>query len=226
MNDNQQENNKPQPIHIDDMDVATKQWILTLNWHRTEVVKHGIWQKIKKNKQILDLDLSCLLYDQHGKVVERVWFKNVRDQAESIRHQGDELLGAKLLDVDNPDNQLYPKNTIFSDTYDHQMNQERILLYLSRIPAHINHVVMVLSSYSGHGLSLAEQGHCQLMDDEGNVIFDVYVANLPNDCSALWLATLIRSSDSWQFQQKNQPLTHHQLQTFEKQIATEISQSL
>lgn len=229
MSENQQnllKNTLQQPliqgVAIDSMNVATKQWFLTLNWHRTTVIKQGFWQKLKKQRQEMDLELSCLLCDRYGQVVERVWFKNVRDQAESIRHQGDELFGAKLINVENQQNSLYPENAVFSDTYDQQMNQERIVMYLARIPQHIVHVVLILSSYTGHALSLAEQGHCQLMDDEGNVIFDVYVANLPNDCSSLWLATLTRFDNSWQFQQMNQPLTHHHLQTFEKQVSEEI----
>lgn len=207
---------------IDEMDVATKQWFLTLNWHRTDIKKRGLLNKFKNSKQIVDLDLSCLLCNRFGEVVERVWFKNVRDQAESIRHHGDELLGAKPITPNPDDNSLYQESTVFSDTYDRQMNQERIVMYLPRIPNEICHVVMVLSSYTDNPLNVAEQGHCQLMDDEGNVIFDVYVSNLPSDCQALCLARLSRMDNRWHFQQLNLPLNHHRLQHFEEEIRDNI----
>ena len=86
-------------VLIDELAVSLKQWQFSLHWQQTRVPKSGLINRLKKRTQLMDLDLSCLLCNRYGEVVERVWFKNVRDQAESVRYQGDELLGDRALHV-------------------------------------------------------------------------------------------------------------------------------
>ena len=84
-------------IAVEYMDVVLKQWYFTVQWQQTQIPKAGLYNKFKKRTQAMDLDLSCLLCNRYGEVIETVWFKNVRDKAQSVRHQGDELLGKKPL---------------------------------------------------------------------------------------------------------------------------------
>ncbi len=201
---------------IEHLGVATKQWHLTLNWQRTNVPKSGFINKLKNRTEVLDLDLTCLLCNRYGEVLEQVWFKNMRDQSESVRHHGDELLGTR---PELPDN-IDPSGDSEAQTalHDRQANQEHISFYLGRIPTHIFHVVMLVSSYQGAALADAQQGLCQLTDDEGNVINEVNLATLPKDCAALWLATLTRSGDSWRYNADMSPLTGHVHDSLVKQV--------
>ena len=41
----------------------------------------------------MDIDLSCLLCNRYGAGNRNRLVQNVRDKAQSVRHQGDELLG-------------------------------------------------------------------------------------------------------------------------------------
>lgn len=205
--------------NIEHLGVATKQWLLTLHWQRTSVDKTGLINKLRSVKQPLDLDLTCLLCNRYGEVSERVWFKNVRDRAESVRHVGDELLGvhspeelAKLNTADAPPN--YAKPT----------HQERISVWFNKIPPTIFHVVMLVSCHTGHALSSPAVGYCELADDEGNTILHLDLSTL-DDCPALWLATLTRVGDTWRFNADLQPLGQHSMSDMCRIVAENLSRT-
>lgn len=210
---------------IEHLGVATKQWQLSVNWQRTHAPKAGLINQFKKKTEILDLDLSCLLCNRYGEVIERVWFKNVRDQAQSVRHHGDELLGSRSdTDTVEPETteSIIPTVDKRLKVTDRHANQERISLYFSRLPPHVFHLVFILSSYQGHPLATAVNGVCQLTDDESNVIHDFQLSQLDSDWTALRIATLTRSSDSWRYHTDMTPLKEHQLNGFERQISEEL----
>lgn len=216
---------------IEQLGVATKHWFFTVNWARTSVPKLGLINKFKKATQFLDIDLSCLLCNRYGEVLERVWFKNMRDQAESVVHSGDELLGTHPTLPDSIDTTEAHKKTDYSDTApapmvagepDRAYNQERIALHLARIPPQIFHVVMLVSTYDGARLSAVSSGHGQLVDDEGNIICKLNLTTLPDDCSAVRMATLTRSGDSWRFNTDMMALTGYKLAELEQQISEAI----
>lgn len=190
---------------IEHMGVALKQWILTAEWQRTDISQSKFFG-LKHSTQTVDLDLSCLLCNRYGEVLERVWFKNVRDQAEAVRYLGDELLGNT---PSQPDPRL--DDTLKADERknlipDHGSHQERMAILLPRIAPAVFQLVFVVSSYGDYALAQAQHGRCQLADDEGNEIATVDLTRLPDGCRALWLATLSRSADSWRFREENLPL--------------------
>ena len=146
------------------MDVVLKQWYFTVQWQQTQMPKSGLYNKFKKRTQAIDIDLSCLLCNRYGEVIETVWFKNVRDKAQSVRHQGDELLGKKpFCAID--DRKEDADNNQSTKVNDVNLNQESMVLFLSKLPPQVFHVVMIVSSYHGYALSKAKQASCQLSDD-------------------------------------------------------------
>lgn len=197
------ENNVPQSHFIEDLDVSLKQWTFELSWRRTTVTKAGIFNKLIGKKQLIDLDLSCLMFDNNGQILERVWFKNVRDNAESIRHRGDSLDG-----TDRGDNL----------TFDNRLDQEKIDIYLQKIPQQVHFVAFVLSSFHGQTFSAIAEGYCHLSDDEGNVITQLNLPKLPKKCNAIWVASLVREVNTWQFTANQQLLNYYCLAQFEQQI--------
>ena len=121
-------------IAVEHMGVVLKQWYFTVQWQQTQMPKAGLYNKFKKRTQAIDIDLSCLLCNRYGEVIETVWFKNVRDKAQSVRHQGDELLGKKPLGAID-DRKEDPDNNQSTKVNDANLNQESIcLLYTSPSP--------------------------------------------------------------------------------------------
>ena len=208
-------------IAVEHMDVVLKQWYFTVQWQKTQMPKSGLYNKFKKRTQAIDLDLSCLLCNRYGEVIETVWFKNVRDKAQSVRHQGDELLGKKPLSAID-DRKEDPDNNQSTKVNDANLNQESMVLFLSKLPPQVFHVVMIVSSYHGYALSKAKEASCQLSDDEGNVISELAFTKLPSNTKALWFASLTRFADSWRYNTEHQPLDNNKMALIEKEVSEKL----
>ena len=203
------------------MDVVLKQWYFTVQWQQTQMPKSGLYNKFKKRTQAIDIDLSCLLCNRYGEVIETVWFKNVRDKAQSVRHQGDELLGKKPFSAID-DRKEDADNNQSTKVNDANLNQESMVLFLSKLPPQVFHVVMIVSSYHGYALSKAKEASCQLSDDEGNVISELAFTKLATDTKALWFASLTRSADSWRYNTEHQPLDNNKMALMEKEVSEKL----
>nr|WP_313077952.1 TerD family protein [Moraxella sp.] len=208
-------------IAIEHMDVVLKQWYFTVQWQQTQMPKSGLYNKFKKRTQAIDIDLSCLLCNRYGEVIETVWFKNVRDKAQSVRHQGDELLGKKPFSAID-DRKEDADNNQSTKVNDANLNQESMVLFLSKLPPQVFHVVMIVSSYHGYALSKAKEASCQLSDDEGNVISELAFTKLPTDTKALWFASLTRFADSWRYNTEHQPLDNNKMALIEKEVSEKL----
>ena len=208
-------------IAVEHMDVVLKQWYFTVQWQHTQMPKSGLYNKFKKRTQAIDIDLSCLLCNRYGEVIETVWFKNVRDKAQSVSHQGDELLGKKPFSAID-DRKEDADNNQGTKVNDINLNQESMVLFLSKLPPQVFHVVMIVSSYHGYALSKAKQASCQLSDDEGNVISELAFAKLATDTKALWFASLTRSADSWRYNTEHQPLDNNKMALMEKEVSEKL----
>lgn len=208
-------------IAVEHMDVVLKQWYFTVQWQHTKMPKSGLYNKFKKRTQAMDLDLSCLLCNRYGEVIETVWFKNVRDKAQSVRHQGDELLGKKPFSAidDRKEDADSNQGTKVNDA---NLNQESMVLFLTKLPPQVFHVVMIVSSYHGYALSKAKEASCQLSDDEGNVISELAFTKLPAETKALWFASLTRSADSWRYNTEHQPLDNNKMALIEKEVSEKL----
>ena len=208
-------------IAVEHMDVVLKQWYFTVQWQKTQMPKSGLYNKFKKRTQAMDIDLSCLLCNRYGEVIETVWFKNVRDKAQSVRHQGDELLGKKPFSAID-DRKEDADNNQSTKVNDANLNQESMVLFLSKLPPQVFHVVMIVSSYHGYALSKAKEASCQLSDDEGNVISELAFTKLRTDTKALWFASLTRFADSWRYNTEHQPLDNNKMALIEKEVSEKL----
>lgn len=198
---------KQKGILLDSLNISLNKWYLRLHWQKTKAQKAGFWHKLKKHQETLDLDLSCLLFNDKQEILERVWFKNVRDKAEAVRYQGDELIGDRILK--DHEEKIEPK-------------YESMSIALPQVSAEIYQLVLVLSSYTGHDLNLVKQGNCSLIDDEGNDIFNINLTKINENTSALWLTTLTRHHNQWYFKEEMQPLNHYKQLDFEIEISTQL----
>ena len=97
-----------------------------INWGAIE--KKGWLGGVKK--EAVDLDASCALYDDNKKVVDVVYFGNLRSKDSAVRHSGDDLTG----DMGGDDG----------------LDNEVITLHFPMLNPSVNYVAFVLNSFRGH----------------------------------------------------------------------------
>ena len=196
---------------LKDLGLDSGTLFFALNYEFTKVEPTGILKRFKKNQSAIDIDLACVLYDKNCTISDIVWFKQLRDKAESVKHQGDSLNGK-----DRGDQAMYLT----------PLDQEQIRLYLDKIPAHITHIAMIADSYHDHPFSRVKKGEIHLSDDEGNHCFEVNLKKLPHDCTTLWVAHLRREVDDWHLTLQNLPLPAEDLASAATDVAHELARSL
>ncbi|MEV6711380.1 TerD family protein [Lentzea sp. NPDC051208] len=113
-------------------------------------VRMGLgWDAVKKRglfgsrDQSIDLDASALLFDAGGKLVDQIWFRQLRSKDGAVVHTGDNLTGAG----DGDD--------------------ESIRVDLARLPAGVKTLVFTVNSFTGQDFSQIENAFCRLVDEAG-----------------------------------------------------------
>lgn len=182
-----------------------------LNYDFTATKPKGMMKRFKENQGAIDLDLACVLYDDNCTIQDLVWFKQLRDKSESVRHQGDSLDG---------------KDRGEQAMYHAPLDQEQIRIYLDKIPAHISHIGLIASSYFGQSFTAVDNGEIHLSDDEGNRAFEVNLKQLPRDCNSIWIASLRREVDDWHLTLQNLPLSDKDISKSAQQVAHELARAL
>jgi tellurium resistance protein TerZ len=76
-------------------------------------------------KQEIDLDASCLLFDERGALLDTVWFRQLRSRDGSIQHSGDNRTGEGGGD------------------------DEQIIVNLGAVPANVKSLVFTVNSFTG-----------------------------------------------------------------------------
>jgi tellurium resistance protein TerZ len=115
-------------------------------------VRMGLgWDAVKKRglfggfkSQSIDLDASALLFDGAGKLVDAVWFQQLKSKDGSIRHTGDNLTG----DGDGDD--------------------ESIIVDLTLLQTNVTQIVFTVNSFTGQDFSQIENAFCRLIDEATN----------------------------------------------------------
>ena len=182
-----------------------------LNYDFTKIEAKGLLKRFKKNKEAIDIDLACVLYDTHCTIHDVVWFKQLRDRAESVKHQGDSLNGK-----DRGEQAMYLA----------PLDQEQIRLSLEKIPLNITHISLIANSYHDHPFSRVKKGEIHLSDDEGNRCFEVNLKQLPRDCTTLWVAHLRREIEDWHLTLHNLPLAAEDIIEAAQEVAHELARAL
>ncbi|WP_343693382.1 TerD family protein [Chitinophaga sp.] len=97
-----------------------------INWGAIE--KKGLFG-LGKTREAVDLDGSCVLYNEQKQALEVVYFGNLQSKDRAVRHSGDDLTG----DVNGNDG----------------LDNEVITLDFSILNPSVNYVAFVLNSFRG-----------------------------------------------------------------------------
>ncbi|WP_462188982.1 TerD family protein [Frankia sp. CcWB2] len=104
-------------------------------------VRMGLgWDPAQHGKSI-DLDASCILFDERGKDVDKVWFMSKKGARGAVRHSGDNLTGHG------------------------EGDDETIMVDLGALPGNVVTLIFTVNSFQGQTFVEVRNAYCRLYDD-------------------------------------------------------------
>jgi tellurium resistance protein TerZ len=139
------------------------------------------WDAIKKGgifgfgakTESVDLDASCVMFDDQNRTVDVVWFRQLKSQDGSIVHTGDNRTGAG----DGDD--------------------EQIIVDLSRVPANVRSLVFTVNSFTGQTFAQVENAYCRVVNAANNQEVARYDLSVQGEHTAQIMAKLYRHNGEW-----------------------------
>lgn len=110
--------------------------VMGLGW---DVKKVKGWFGMKDGEPV-DLDASCVLFNDRKEPVDVVWFRQLQSEDGSIVHTGDNRTGAG------------------------EGDDEQIIVDLQDVPPHVTSIVFVVNSFTGQNFSTIENAFCRMVD--------------------------------------------------------------
>lgn len=121
----------------------------------------------------IDLDASCMVFDNGSNIIDQVWFNQLKSNDGSIQHTGDNLTGRG----DGDD--------------------ESITVDLDRLSPNAMTLVFVVNSFTGQDFSKIENATCRLVDMDTNQEMARYDLSGSGSHTAQIMAKVSRKSGSW-----------------------------
>lgn len=121
----------------------------------------------------IDLDASCILFDQNKQMIEAVWFGQLKSKDGSIIHTGDNRTGAG------------------------EGDDEVINVNLTAIPANIQSLVFTVNSFTGQNFSTVSNAFCRLVNASDNREVARFDLSAQGEHTALILAKVYRHNGEW-----------------------------
>lgn len=123
----------------------------------------------------IDLDASVVMFADMNPV-DVAYYGQLTSKDGSIRHQGDNLTGEGAGD------------------------DEVILVDLMRVPAHVNNLIFIVTSYKGHTFGQVQNAFCRLIDGANNAEMARYSLTGGTPTTAMAMAKLFRAGSDWKMQ--------------------------
>lgn len=149
---------------------------LGLGWDSAAPVKRGLFGRAKPAE--IDLDAAAIFFDANSKVVDTVFFNQLKSKDGSTIHTGDNLTG------------------------EGEGDDETILVDLTLVHPSVAHIVFVISSYSGQTFNEVENAFSRLIDDSEAGSPEVARFQLTDAGShtAMIMSKISREGNGWNFQ--------------------------
>ncbi len=123
--------------------------------------------------QEIDLDASCLMFDEMRNMLDAVWFRQLRSKDGSIQHTGDNRTGAG----DGDD--------------------EQIIVDLNAVPANVKSLVFTVNSFTGQDFSQVKNASCRMVDKASGKEIARYDLSVQGAHSAQIMAKVSRHNGEW-----------------------------
>ena len=121
----------------------------------------------------IDLDASCLMFDENKNLLDVVWFGQLQSKDGSIKHTGDNRTGAG----DGDD--------------------EQIVVNLSNVPANVKSLVFTVNSFTGQNFSQVANAFCRIVNATNNSEIAKYNLSVQGNHTAQIMAKVYRHNSEW-----------------------------
>lgn len=162
---------KGQKISLD-KEAGVKLTKITMGLAWDPVKSKGIFGFGSKTQEV-DLDASCILFDDQNRQADAAWFRQLKSRDGSIVHNGDNRTGAG----DGDD--------------------EQISVDLTRVPANIKSLVFTVNSFTGQNFSQVENATCRIINASNNQEVARFNLSTLGAHNAQIMAKLYRHGDEW-----------------------------
>jgi tellurium resistance protein TerZ len=162
---------KGQKISLDkEAGVALSKITMGLGW---DAAKSKGFLGFGSKTEAVDLDASCILFDESNKAADFVWFRQLKSRDGSIVHAGDNRTGA-------------------GDGDDEQINVD-----LSAVPAGIKSLVFTVNSFTGQNFSQVENAYCRILNAANGQEVARFNLSVQGAHTAQIMAKLYRHNGEW-----------------------------
>lgn len=167
---------KGQTVNLTKQDGGTLSRVrMGLGWDAKIITKKGLFGGTKQVQRDIDLDASALLIGG-GRVLDTIYFGQLRSKDGSVQHTGDNLTGAG----DGDD--------------------ESIIVDLPNVSGSVEHIVFVVNSFSGENFTEIDNAFVRVVDSNAH---DTELARFQLSGSgthtALVMAKVSRQGNGWAF---------------------------
>ena len=144
--------------------------VMGLGWDVAQ--KKGFLGKLSGPASV-DLDASCVMFDDGNQQTDAIWFQQLKSKDGSIQHTGDNLTGAG----DGDD--------------------EQIMVDLSKVPANVKTLIFVVNSFTGQNFSQIENAFCRVVNATNNQEIARYNLSAQGAHTAQIMAKIYRHDGEW-----------------------------
>lgn len=162
---------KGQKISLDkEAGTTLSKIIMGLGW---DAVKSKGFLGFGGSAPTIDLDASCLMFDEQNNLVDVVWFRQLKSKDGSIVHSGDNRTG----EGDGDD--------------------EQIAVDLTRVPANVKSLVFTVNSFTGQNFSQVDNATCRILNGANNQEVARFNLTTLGNHSAQIMSKVYRHNGEW-----------------------------
>ncbi|TAE73275.1 MAG: TerD family protein [Verrucomicrobia bacterium] len=144
--------------------------VMGLGWDAKKT--KGLFGLGSKDQEI-DLDASCVLFDEARQPLDAIFFGQLASRDGSIQHTGDNRTGAG----DGDD--------------------EQIIVDLSRVPASVKSIIFLVNSFTGQNFSQIENAFCRVVNGSNGQELARYDLTCNGAHTAMLMAKVYLHNGEW-----------------------------
>lgn len=144
-----------------------------LGWDAAKGGKGGILGRIFGGGDSIDLDASCVMFDEDKNHVDTVYFGHLDSKDGAVHHTGDNLTG------------------------EGEGDDEVIQVNLGKIPAKVKYLVFTVNSFRGQIFDKVDNAFCRLVDEKSGKEIAAYKISGGGKHTAMVMAVVYRHNGEW-----------------------------